>query len=207
MRNRFGLWRIFLEVWSGFVVIAMVGGAYCAAFGFRVETFEAALAGAAAMAAGIYGRRALAAWREMRERIGEGPGLPHLGVYARIAVSEAGPSRRFAVGGRPGVGVRAVRDIPKGALVFSSEEDAAVRVRKADVEGLEDAWRRLYEDFCPVEGAYYICPTSFNKLTVAWYMNDSDEPNVEIDGELRFRASRDILAGEELVTRYRDFSE
>ena len=105
------------------------------------------------------------------------------------------------------MGVRAVRDIPKGALVFSPDDDATVLVRRAEVEGLEEELRRLYEDFCPLENGYYICPTNFNKLTVAWYMNDSDEPNVEIDGELRFRASRDILAGEELVTRYGDFSE
>jgi hypothetical protein len=53
----------------------------------------------------------------------------------------------------------------------------------------------------------FTCPTSFNKLTVAWYCNDSDDPNIAPDESLRFYALRDIKANEELVSRYADYSE
>jgi SET domain-containing protein len=48
---------------------------------------------------------------------------------------------------------------------------------------------------------------NFNKLTVAWYANNSDEPNIAPDKNLRFRATRPIAAGEELTARYDDYSE
>ena len=58
---------------------------------------------------------------------------------------------------------------------------------------------RLYEDFCVLQGSEYECPVSFNKLTPAWFVNDAGEgePNIRPDSDLKFRALRDIAAGED----------
>ena len=66
---------------------------------------------------------------------------PHDGVYARI-----GPSRIH------GVGVRAIRDIPAGTLMFQGESERVAWVSRATVRRLPKAIRALYEDFGIVSG-------------------------------------------------------
>ena len=67
----------------------------------------------------------------------------------------------------------------------------------------------MYDDFCVIKdnGKQYGCPQNFNQLTMAWYMNHSDTPNVEIDENYDFRASIEIKDGEELTINYKTFSE
>jgi hypothetical protein len=142
---------------------------------------------------------------EIRELIGYG--LPHENVYARIKRSTAAPSGQYKNEPNAGVGVVAIGDIPKGALVFAPDDDTVVSVSSDKISALPTEIRKLYEDFAVLENGSYICPTSFNKLTVSWYLNCSEEPNVEPDDALRFRALRDIRAGEELFSRYSDYSE
>lgn len=120
--------------------------------------------------------------------------LPHEGVYARI-----GPSRIH------GVGVRAVRDIPAGTLVFAGESERVVWKSRAAVRRLPKAIRALYEDFGMVSGAWIGVPPSLNMLSVGWYVNHSDRPNVEAGDDGRFRALRRIRKGEELTADYRTF--
>jgi uncharacterized protein len=123
---------------------------------------------------------------------------PHKYTYTRLARSR-----------RHGIGVFAIRNIPRGTLVFAPDDEATVKIRKATVDKLPRAIRRLYHDFCVLRGRAYECPVSFNKLTPAWYLNDSgeDEPNVVPDRNLRLRALRDIKAGEELLAKYSDYSQ
>ena len=66
---------------------------------------------------------------------------------------------------------------------------------------------RLYEEFCVLKGTTYQCPSSFNKLTPAWYLNTSKRPNVAADSSLKFYAIRDIQAGEELTADYDTYSD
>jgi hypothetical protein len=153
----------------------------------------------------VYAWNSWALREEIRMLIGFGP--PHEEVYTRIACSNAAPSTQFGSGSDPGVGVIAIRDIPKGALIFAPDDDRMIQVSANMIAGLSPELRKLYEDFCPLNGGYYTCPLSLNKLTVAWYLNDSDTPNCEIDDQLRFRALRDIQSGEELFARYSDFGE
>jgi uncharacterized protein len=142
---------------------------------------------------------------EIRELIGYG--LPHENVYTRIKRSTAAPTGQFKTELNAGVGVVAIRDIPKGALVFAPDDDTVVSVSSDKISALPTDIRKLYEDFAVLKNGSYSCPTSFNKLTVSWYLNCSEEPNVEADDALRFRALRDIRAGEELFSRYSDYSE
>lgn len=119
---------------------------------------------------------------------------PHDGVYARI-----GPSRIH------GVGVRAIRDIPAGTLVFAGESERVVWKSRAAVRRLPKAIRALYEDFGMVSGDRIAVPPSLNMLSVGWYVNHDDRPNIEAGDDGRFRALRRIRKGEELTADYRTF--
>lgn len=91
--------------------------------------------------------------------------------------------------------------------MFAPDDDRTVIVKREDVEMLPVELKRLYHDFCVLKGNSYISPVNFNKLTVSWYANNSESPNIAADGSLRFRAIHDITAGEELMSRYEDYSE
>jgi SET domain-containing protein len=115
-------------------------------------------------------------------------------VYARI-----GRSRTH------GVGVLAIRDIPAGTLVFRHESERVVWVSRAAVRRLPAALRSLYEDFGMVSGVKLGVPPSLNMLSVGWYVNHSDRPNVAAGEDARFRTLRRIRSGEELTADYRTF--
>jgi SET domain-containing protein len=120
---------------------------------------------------------------------------PHDGVYARIGTSRV-----------HGVGVRAIRDIPKGARVFRGESERVVWVSRAWVRRLPAALRALYEDFGMLWGERIGVPPTLNMLSVGWYVNHSDRPNVEAGDDGRFRTLRRIRKGEELTADYRTFA-
>jgi SET domain-containing protein len=122
--------------------------------------------------------------------------LPHERVYARLRSSRI-----------HGVGVVAIRDIPKGTPVFAEDDEDILWIEKKDIGEVPPAIRELYEDFCVAKGDKYGCPKDFDKLTVAWYLNHSDEPNVVADENYRFYALRDIKAGEELTADYNTYSD
>ncbi len=106
-----------------------------------------------------------------------------------------------------GLGVFAIRSIPKGVRIFGDHREVILRVPVSTVRKLKDGARHLYEDFCAVEDGDYISPRSFNELTASWYMNHSDKPNVSYHAKLTFVAARRIRAGEELTADYRTYCE
>jgi hypothetical protein len=93
-------------------------------------------------------------------------GNPHEQVYTRLGVSKIPPSKEYG-DLSPGVGVFAIRDIPKGTLIFSPDDDETVVAFNSNVRSLPEKIRKLYEDFCVREGDKFTCPVSFNKLTPA----------------------------------------
>jgi hypothetical protein len=105
------------------------------------------------------------------------------------------------------VGVFALRDIPKGAPIFGDDDEPTTLVPMAVVKRLKPEIRALYEDFCVLEAGQWTCPTSFNLLTPAWYLNHSKTPNVACDESLRFFALRRISSGEELTADYTSYSD
>jgi SET domain-containing protein len=117
-------------------------------------------------------------------------------VYARI-----GPSRIH------GVGVLAIRDIPAGTRVFRGEDERVTWVSRAVVRRLPEPLRRLYEDFGQLWGDRLGVPRTLNMLSVGWYLNHSDRPNVAADDDGRFHALRRIRKGEELTADYRTFAD
>jgi|SRR5208282_1065974 len=122
--------------------------------------------------------------------------FPHDGVYARLKESPIS-----------GVGVFAIRQIPKGTYPFEPDDDELVSIRTSKTKALPTALRRLYEDFCVLRGDKYQCPSSFNRLTPSWYLNTSDHPNVAADLSLKFYTLRDVEPGEELTADYSSYSD
>lgn len=121
--------------------------------------------------------------------------LPHLSVYTRLRPSKV-----------HGVGVFAIRPIKQGTRLFDSDEEL-VWVDESDVKRLASSVRKLYEDFAIIKDGKYGCPSNFNRLTMAWYLNDSDRPNVIVDDNYNMRAARDISEGEELTIDSSKFSK
>jgi hypothetical protein len=108
-----------------------------------------------------------------------------------------------------GVGVIAVRDIPKGCRTIFSQPDTAddwVMMTRAEVDALPDASRHMVENYCVYDADHYYVPAAgFKKVDLAYFLNHSAEPNVQsIDHGACFEALRDIRAGEELFLDYAD---
>jgi len=140
------------------------------------------------------------AWADFKTDLFKGLGspgkLPHVGVYTRLM-----PSRIH------GVGVIAIEDIPAGTYVFEPDDDALVSVPAEVTKTLPIEMRRLYEDFCVLKGDMYECPSTFNRLNPAWFLNNSNDPNMAADSNLKFYAIQDIKAGEELTAEYGTYSD
>jgi hypothetical protein len=128
---------------------------------------------------------------------------PHRGVYTRLCPSRVDEG---------GVGVFAIRPIPRGELIFWGDNEEIHWVDEASFKRQPKAIRELYRDFPTIKGPRYGCPLNFNRLTVAWYINEprkGERPNVRCEagqGEYDFYALRDIKAGEELTVVY-DYSD
>jgi len=120
--------------------------------------------------------------------------LPHQNVYTRLAPSNL-----------HGVGVFAIRRIPRGTQLFTGDEGAMVWIPRDRLGRLPPAVRRLYDDFCVVRGALLGCPTSFNNLTPGWYINHSDSPNTAIDADYNFHTIQIVSVGEELTVDYNTY--
>ena len=124
----------------------------------------------------------------------------HAHVYVRLQPSKI-----------HGVGVFAIRKILEGTDIFPNDNSELVW-RTADelhLGELNERTRKLYEDFCIIrnQGRLYGCPSNFNLITPAWYLNHSKNPNVRCDKEFRFFAARDIKPGEELTADYETYNE
>jgi hypothetical protein len=126
-------------------------------------------------------------------------GLPHYGVYARLKPSKVAQG---------GVGLFAIRRIPKSTPVFLGDDSHLVSVDKSFVGKLEPSLQEMYDDICIVKdkGKAYGCPKNFNQMSIAWYVNHSDAPNVVVKDH-QLCAARDIEPGEELTADYRTFND
>jgi hypothetical protein len=127
--------------------------------------------------------------------------LPHEGVYVRLGLSPI-----------HGIGVFAIRPIPRGTDIFANDSVPLVWVSRAELDeaDLTPAQRALYHDFGINRGGEIGCPANFHNLTPGWYLNQpaAGEPaNVRSDSRLSFFAVRDIAEGEELSIDYSGFSD
>ena len=104
-----------------------------------------------------------------------------------------------------GIGVFAIRDIPKGTRdLFSQGVGEWIKLTIAEVEALPKHSRDLVENHCLFDEDYYYVPDyGFKLVDLVVYLNHSDTPNViSINEGEYFEATRDIAAGEELLVDY-----
>ena len=104
-----------------------------------------------------------------------------------------------------GIGVFAIRTIPKGTKnIFSEGMGEWIQVSKQEVESLPQSSKDLIENHCLFDEDHYFIPEyGFKLVDLVIYLNHSEIPNVRSlnEGE-QFEALRDIQEGEELLVDY-----
>lgn len=104
-----------------------------------------------------------------------------------------------------GIGIFAVRDIPKGCReMFSKDTGEWIKVPIAEVEQLPEYAKQLVYNYSTFDDKYYYVEKyGFKKLDICSFINHSDKPNLIVinNGEF-FEAAWDIKAGEELFLDY-----
>jgi SET domain-containing protein len=104
-----------------------------------------------------------------------------------------------------GIGVFALRDIPKGCTnLFSTGIGNWLPIPFAEVEALPAHSRQLIETYCLYDDDCYFVPDyGFKLMDLVLYLNHCDTPNIASvnDGEY-FITLRDIADGEELFVDY-----
>ena len=119
-------------------------------------------------------------------------------VYCRLQPSPLG-----------GVGIFAIRDIPKGANpFFGTPRTKWVSLTRAELKTLPVAIRKLVTDFCVQDkpGVYLLPAGGPNCMDISFFLNFSKKPNVRpINGGDSFITIRKIKKGEELVSDYDDY--
>ena len=123
--------------------------------------------------------------------------LQHLqnDVYCRLGVSSV-----------HGIGVFAIRGIPKGKELFKCllpRKD--IRLKKEELGDLPQAVKKQIKLFCYHEGGHIYIPTfGLNVLDYAFYVNHSKLPNVGMTRSGLYKSLRPIHKGEELFLDYDD---
>jgi SET domain-containing protein len=104
-----------------------------------------------------------------------------------------------------GIGVFAIRDIPKGCrTMFSKNIGEWIKIPKTEIELLPAHSKTLIETYCLYDDENYFVPDyGFKVMDLVNFLNHSDEPNIISinDGEF-FEAIADIPAGQELLINY-----
>ena len=113
---------------------------------------------------------------------------------------------RFAPSKLHGVGVFAIRDIPKGVDMFKGQINQRwYRFKTSELKNLDSAILKMVKDFFVTEqdNYIYIPATGLNSMDISFYLNHSKQPNVITnDDGFTFISKRKIKKGEELTTNY-----
>ena len=109
-----------------------------------------------------------------------------------------------------GIGVFAIRPIPKGCRdIFSNEETEWIKLPIKEVEMLPEHSRSLIETYCLFDEENYFVPENgFKTIDPVIYLNHSSIPNIISinDGEA-FETLTDIAAGQELLVNYTQLAD
>ena len=110
-----------------------------------------------------------------------------------------------------GIGVYALRDIPKGKNPFRTlpthgRRRGYVRITNGELDALPlGLFRLLKALFVPTDGRMHIPTTGTNIVYLAAYVNHSATPNLRTADGFNFSARRRIREGEELTADYRTY--
>lgn len=103
-----------------------------------------------------------------------------------------------------GVGVFAIRDIPKGISPFAgSHIYKEVIFSKDELRNLHPEVKKIINDFLISEGTKVFIPSfGLNGIDISFFINHSNSPTIFVDKKGIFRAMKDIHKGEELTYDY-----
>ena len=122
-------------------------------------------------------------------------------VYCRLAVT------------RHGVGVVAIRPIPKGVDPFKRCDPFGdvleLSEKELEESGAPEEAKQLVRDFCALQdGTYFVPDYGMDAIDKSYFLNHSKKPNmVARDGGEEFVTARAIRKGEELVADYGEYHE
>jgi len=110
-----------------------------------------------------------------------------------------------------GIGVVAIRDIPKGKNPFLGiEKRKWHKFKISELEGLDKEILSLIDSFFVIHknGVVSISQYGLNGMDISYFLNDSKNPNLKTtnDGTI-FVTLRDIKKGEELTVAYSTYDE
>ena len=105
------------------------------------------------------------------------------------------------------VGVFTRFPLKKGEIieVWGGKDCKFVKMRKKKLLCLERPdLEFFFNRYCIETVRGFWCPSDFIRMSVGWYLNHSDKPNLssDDDGET-YRATRNIKRGEELTINYK----
>ncbi|MFA6190265.1 MAG: SET domain-containing protein [Candidatus Staskawiczbacteria bacterium] len=105
-----------------------------------------------------------------------------------------------------GVGIFAIRDIPKGINPFYGvRKEKWIKFNKSEIENLDESILEMVNSFFVVnkDGSVYMSDCGLHGMNVSYFLNHSKKPNVTTNknGE-NFITLRKIKKGEELSVSY-----
>lgn len=108
-----------------------------------------------------------------------------------------------------GVGVVAIKDIPKGTCPFKGCDDEGwQKITEEELREIPDGVKKLISDMLIFEdGAWWMMNAGLQKLDISYYLNHSKDANMESDENGIFTATRDIKEGEELTSNYNQYDD
>lgn len=110
-----------------------------------------------------------------------------------------------------GVGVFAIRDIPKGKSPFlGTKKQAWHKFHISELKKLGKEILSLIDSFFVIHknGVVYISDSCLNGMDISYFLNDSKKPNIKtIDDGANFVTLRKIKKGEELTVAYATYDE
>ncbi len=122
-------------------------------------------------------------------------------VYCRLGVT------------KHGVGVIAIRDMPKGTDPFKNSDPhgSVLKIPKNELDEFDapEKAKDLVRDFCALQNDIYFVPDyGIDAIPKFYFLNHSKQPNMTTpDKGETFLAARDIKEGEELTADYDTYHE
>lgn len=110
-----------------------------------------------------------------------------------------------------GVGVFAIRDIPKNVNPFKGIKNQRwYEFKLSELKSLDKELLKMVDDFFVIEKnkTVYIPRLGFATMDMSFYVNNSKKPNIRtIDGGLTFVTLRKIKKSEEVVVSYATYDD